>query len=53
MKKIVAELLALLWKFARKVLWKWLRARIVKLGVVALFLGVLATAVAVLLLGRC
>jgi len=52
-KKIIAELLALLWKFARKVLWKWLLARLAKLGVYALVFGIAATIIALLVFRSC
>ncbi|HSN98765.1 MAG TPA: hypothetical protein VLS89_10790 [Candidatus Nanopelagicales bacterium] len=49
MRKIIREILALVWKVLRLVLWRWLRPRLGKIFMgAAVFVGLIVVAVVVL-----
>ena len=53
MKKILVEIIKLLWKLFKLTLWKWLRPMLGKLVVAALIFCALAAVVGFLIAGSC
>jgi hypothetical protein len=49
--KVIREILVLLWKVFRKVLWKWLKPILARVAIIGL-LVVAVVAVAIVVLGR-
>ncbi|MFO0546900.1 MAG: hypothetical protein U0271_00865 [Polyangiaceae bacterium] len=53
MKKVILEILALLWKAVRSILWKWLRPRLRKFAAIAVAFLALLGILTVLIAGSC
>lgn len=53
MKKILIEIIKLLWKFAKLVLWKWLKPMLIPIVLGAVVLFVFVVIVGILLAGAC
>ncbi|MFO0613820.1 MAG: hypothetical protein U0414_14605 [Polyangiaceae bacterium] len=53
MKKILLEIIRLLWKFAKLVLWKWIKPMLIPILLGAVAIAIFIVVVGLLLAGSC
>lgn len=53
MKKILVEIIKLLWKLVKLAFWKWLKPMLIPIVVVAIAIFVFVVVVGILLAGAC